>query len=346
MKVLVDIGHPAHVHFFKNVIWKLESDGHEVEITVRDKEITIKLLELYGLKYHNLGKNQKGLTNKAIGMIKTDIKLYKIAKKFRPDVLTGIHNPYVAHVSRLLEKPSLIFTDTEHAKLANILTFPFSTTIYTPVCFKSDLGMKHIRYDGYHELAYLHPKYFEPNPSILDELELQKDEIFTVVRFIAWNASHDFGNNGIGSENRWQFVKELENYGRVLITSESKLPEEFEPYIIQLSPEKIHDLLYYATLYVGEGATMAVESAILGTPSIYVSTLAGTMGNLSELEKKYNLLFNCSNSEAALSKAKELLMNNELRNMWSFKKELLFRDKIDVTKFAVESIENVKLYVK
>jgi predicted glycosyltransferase len=29
MKVLIDIGHPAHVHFFRNAIRELEGRGHE-----------------------------------------------------------------------------------------------------------------------------------------------------------------------------------------------------------------------------------------------------------------------------------------------------------------------------
>jgi predicted glycosyltransferase len=36
---------------------------------------------------------------------------------------------------------------------------------------------------------------------------------------------------------------------------------------------------------VGDGATMATEAAKLGTPVIYVSTTAGTMGNFNELQE-------------------------------------------------------------
>lgn len=339
MKILVDIGHPAHVHFFKNAIWKLESEGHNVKITARDKEITTELLESYGFKYNNLGKNQKGLKNKAMGMIKTDLKLYKIAKDFNPEVLTGIHNPYIAHVSWFLRKPSLIFTDTEHAKLANVLTFPFSTAIYTPLCFKNNLGRKQIRYDGYHELSYLHPNYFKPNLSIIDELGIRKNELFTVIRFVAWDASHDRGNKGIDMENKRLIVKELEKYGRVLITSESKPPVEFEPYRIKLSPKKMHDLLYYASLYIGEGASMATESGILGTPSIYISSLIDTMGNFVELNHRYRLVYTYKDPNKALDKALELLQNSELKEEWKRKRECLLNDKIDVTKFIVDNIK-------
>ena len=78
---------------------------------------------------------------------------------------------------------------------------------------------------------------------------------------------------------------------------------------------------------------MAVESAILGTPSIYISTLAGTMGNFSELEKKYGLLFNYIDSQSALTKITELFKDSELKKSWGLKRAALLRDKINVTEF-------------
>ena len=339
MKILVDIGHPAHVHFFKNAIWQLEADGHEVQITARDKEVALSLLDAYGFKYHNLGKNRKGLANKAIGMLKIDLELYNITRKFNPDILTGIHSPYVAHVSKLLRIPSLIFTDTEHAKLANKLTFPFTTAICTPSCFKGDLGPKHIRYNGYHELAYLHPNYFTPDPVVLDELGLKEGERFIILRFVAWDASHDVGHEGISMEMRWRFVSELEKYGRVLITSESELPAEFEPYRVKVAPEKMHDLLYYAALYVGEGGTMATEAAVLGTPSVYISSLVGTMGNFEELETKYDLIQSFRKPADALEATHNILSDESSKSVWQKRREVLLSEKIDVTKFMTEFIE-------
>ena len=34
MKIIVDILHPAHVHFFKNIIWELEKQGYEFKIVI------------------------------------------------------------------------------------------------------------------------------------------------------------------------------------------------------------------------------------------------------------------------------------------------------------------------
>jgi len=251
----------------------------------------------------------------------------------------GILSPPVAHVAWTLGKKSIIFNDTEHAELAQKMTYPFCDVICTPTSFKKDAGIKQIRYKGYHEMAYLHPAYFSPNPEVLRELGVEVGEPFVILRFISWGAHHDVGQHGIN--NKLALVQELEKFGKVFISSEGEMAEEFDRYRIRISSENIHSVLHYATLCVGEGATMAVESAILGTPSIYVSSLAGTMGNFSELEEKYGLLFNYSDSEAALKKALELIKDPELKKTWSLKRAALLKDKIDVTEFMVKLIEGI-----
>ncbi|MFQ6119469.1 MAG: DUF354 domain-containing protein, partial [Methanosarcinales archaeon] len=113
MKVLFDVGHPAHVHFFKHTIWNLQKDGHKVKITVREREITTYLLEVYGFEYEKIGKNVPKLRNKAYKMIANDYKLLEIAKRFKPDILVSCSSPYAAHVSKLVRKPHIAFENTE-----------------------------------------------------------------------------------------------------------------------------------------------------------------------------------------------------------------------------------------
>jgi predicted glycosyltransferase len=281
MKIMVDLGHPAHVHLFKNFIWEMEKRGHEVLITDRDKEILLDLLNAYGFEYITISKEGKNLSGLAIELLKRDYKLFNIARSYKPDLLIGLLSENLAHIGKLLRIPSVMFTDTEHAKLANMLTLPFTDVILTPSCYKKDLGKKQIRYNGYHELAYLHPNYFTPNPAVLDEIGLSKDDTFIILRFVSWSASHDVGQHGI--KNKIELVRELERYGQVFITSEGGLPKELEKYKIKVSPEKLHDLLYYASLYVGESPTIATESAILGVPAVLVSSWAYKAGNMEEL---------------------------------------------------------------
>lgn len=339
MRIFFNICHPAQVHLFKNVIWNLEKRGHECKITAVDKEVSLNLLDIYGFKYDVVGSEKRSLFSKATEMLKIEYSLFEIAKSFKPDVLVGgVGNVYSAHVGKLIRKPSIIFDDTEHSKIEHFLMDPCATVICTPSCYITNLGRKHVKYDGYHELAYLHPNNFTPNSEILKELGLKEDDVFIVLRFVSWNASHDIGHYGI--QNKAEFVKELEKYGRVLITSEVELESSLEQYRVKISPEKLHDLLYYARLCVGDGGTTAVESAILGTPSIYVSSLVGTMGNFIELEEKYGLLFNYDNSARALNKAIELVQNSHVKDDWKKKREKLLKDKIDVTSFIVQFVEN------
>lgn len=338
MKIMVGVGHPKQVHIRKNIVNNLVKDGHEVKIAAWDKDLTLYLLNAYGFEYNVVGKNYKGLMKKAYGMLRSDIKLFKIAKRFKPDILVW-GSPYLAHVSKLVGKPHIDFTDTEHAKLATRISFPFSDVICSPSCYKGKINpQKHVMYNGYEELAYLHPNYFKPNPDILDDLGLSKEDKFIIVRFVAWGATHDVGQRGF--VNGQEMVKKLEDYGRVFITSERKLSKAYEKYRISVAPERIHDLLYYATMYIGEGSTMATEAGILGTPSIYISSLVGTMGNFEELEKRYGLVYSFQDSNFALEKALEFIEDTSIKKKWKKKREKLLEEKIDVTKFMTEFIEN------
>ena len=343
MRIIVGIGHPKQVHSWKNVINKLKNKGHEVRIVVWKKDITLYLLNIYGFKYELVGKNYKGLAKKAYGMLKSDLNVLRIAKKFKPDILAGAPVS-LAHVSALIGKPHIDFTDTEHATLANWLSFPFSDVIVTPACYKGKINpKKHVMFNGYIPLAYLHPNYFKPDPAVLDDLGLSKNDRYIILRFVSWQASHDIGEHGFELTNLKNYIRELENYGKVFITSESS-KTGFEDYKLTVAPEKIHHVLYYATMYIGEGAAMASESAILGTPAIYVNTQQ--LGYLEEQEKRYGLVYNFNNPERgtaqneALSKAVELLEDGNLKSRWQRKRERLLKDKIDVTKFVTEFIEN------
>jgi len=337
LKILIDIGHPAHVHFFKNFIWEMENKGHEFLITARRKESAFELLNYYGFEFIDLGINKKGLFKKAIGLLSNDLKLLKISRKFKPDVLTGIGSPYIAQVSKLLGSKSVLFTDTEHASLINKLSVPFSNFVLTPSCFLKDLGKKQVRYDGYHELAYLHPKWFKEEKDFLKELDIKKNEKYFVLRSVSWQASHDVGYTGISKGDMEKIIDLLKDKGRVFLSSEYN-DKNFEEYTVKAHPAKIHTLMAHSSLYFGEGATMASESAILGVPSFYISPLLGTMGNFEELEKKYGLLYSFKEASSAIPHISQLIENNKLLE-WKNKREKLLKEKIDVTSFMIEFFE-------
>ena len=340
MRIVVDINHPAHVHYFKNFVWEMERKGHEILITGSEKEVSFMLLCNYGFNFIDLGTYGNSVSRKIMNILPMDLKMYKAVKDFKPDIFLGFGSIRAAHVSRLMRKPCIAFSDSEPAFAEHLLYIPFTDTILTPNCFNKDLGKNHIKYNGYTELAYLHPNYFNPNPTVLEEVGLDKEDNFTLLRFVSWKAGHDIGHYGL--QNKARIVNELEKYGSALISSEGQLDKNLEKYRIKIAPEKMHDLLYHAKLMVSDSQTMTTEAGILGTPAVRCNSFVGKkdMGNFIELEKKYNLIFNYRDEETAIAKAVELLQQPNLKEEWKKKREKLLKDKIDVTAFMVWFIEN------
>ena len=59
MNILIDIGHPAHVHYFRNFIKIMENKGHKFLIISRNKEMEQYLLNIYKIPYIDRGVDQK-----------------------------------------------------------------------------------------------------------------------------------------------------------------------------------------------------------------------------------------------------------------------------------------------
>jgi len=341
-KILIDIGHPAHVHYFRNFIKIMEGKGYQFMIASRNKEIAHYLLKKYDIPFIDRGKGQNGLVGKANYYFKAVHFIYKMAKTFGPGIILSFGSPYVAIVSKLLGKPHVAFDDTENAKLEHLMYVPFTRNILTPSCYTKNLGNKQTRFNGYMELCYLHPKYFTPDPSILDTLGLRRDEKYVIMRFVSWGASHDRGHSGLSLEMKKKAVKEVSKYGRVFISCEGELLDDLKQYQINIPPEKMHDALSFATLLYGESATMASECAVLGTPAIYIDNEG--RGYTDEEEEKYGLVFNYTESakdqELSVQKGVELLKTPNIKGEWQKKREKMLSDKIDVTAFMVWLIEN------
>src|SRR5271157_331845 len=176
MKILIDIGHPAHVHYFRNFIYIMKQRGHDLLIITRDKEVSQILLKKYNIHFTSRGKGSKTLIGKLFYIVKADFIIWKNALKFKPDIFLSFASPYAAHVSKLLRKPHITFDDTEHAHLAHKLYSPFTEVILSPACFFSPFSKKQLFFNSYMELCCLYPNYFIPDKSILKQLDVSEDE--------------------------------------------------------------------------------------------------------------------------------------------------------------------------
>lgn len=340
MRILVDIVHPADVHFFKHAVREWEARGHTVLVTAREKEITFELLKSCRFEFRAISSQGKGLWGLAKELLVRDVRLYRIARKFQPDVLTGFTGISVAHVAWLLGKPSIVFYDTEFARLSNALTYPLATVVCTPTCYHGAIGAKQVKFSGYKELAYLHPRRFTPDPATVRELGVDHNSNFFIVRFVRWGAAHDLREKGLSNGNKIRFVRELAKHGRVLVSSEDDLPEALASYRSTIPVDKMHHLMAFAGLYVGESATMASECAVLGVPAIFIAKTG--RGYTTEQERKYGLVFNFSDQQQdlAFDKMKELLAHRNVRQKWLGRRDRMLSEKIDVTEWMVDFVEN------
>ena len=339
MRIALQVYTPGQVHFLKNFISRMQARGHDLILTALKKDISLQLLDRLQIEYTNLGSYGDTPLQKLLHVPLVDLRLYREMRRFDPDIFYGFAMIEGAHVSRVLRKPCVQFTDTELAREQQMLFVPFSDAVITPSCFQNDYGIKHIRVESYKELAYLHPRYFHPDPAVLEMEGLEKGEPFCVVRFVSWTATHDIGQRGI--QNKTKMLEKLEEASvRVIVTSEIPLPGSLERFRSTTPPEKLHDLLHYATLYIGEGATTATEAAVLGTPAIYVSSVAKNLGNHQELEERYGLVHRHTYDESAIDTALMLLDRENLKRECEEKRKRLLSEKIDITAFMVWFIEN------
>jgi uncharacterized protein len=340
MRILIDINHPAHVHYFRNFSKIMKGDGHDIVFVSRNKEMSHKLLNLYNIPYIDRGKGRDGKIGKFIYLAYADLKLMHISLSFKPDVFLNFLHPYPSQVAKLLGKPSLVFSDTEHADLHHQLTVPFATTIYTPACYCKDIGPKQVRFNSFMELAYLHPNYFTPNPDVLSLLGVKEGEKFVIVRFVSWVAVHDFGHSGVSLENKRKAVLELSKHAKVFISSEGHLPDDLEKYRIKIPFDKIHDAIYYCSLLFGESGTMASEAAVLGTPSIFIN--GNSLGYLDQQEHQYGLVNNFRSGkldqERAIDRALEIIQKENGKQKYAGLRKKLLLDCVDTTQFMVQEV--------
>ena len=340
MRILIDICHPAHVHFFRWISDILKQRGHEVLVTSRDKEVTLKLLDEHRWSHLPLSAAS---TSGSFGLLRElftrNIALWKVVREFKPDVMTAIGGIFVAQVGFVSRIPSVVFYDAENAKLQNLLTYPFASVVAVPNCYEGWLPKSHTRYQGYHELSYLHPDHFtsDRETALANGLSLNAETF--ILRIVSWNANHDVGETGWSQDLLREVVGYLGRKGKVIISSEAQLPEDLQPYSYQGNPAELHHVMAFSRLFVGESATMASECVVLGVMAIYAAHTG--RGYCNEQERRYRLLKNVTelNVDALTCAIDELLAIplDEIKLRW----QTMIDEADDVAEYAASLILKV-----
>jgi predicted glycosyltransferase len=341
---LFDLNHPAHVHLFRNLIKILQQKKHNVVITAKNIASIGNLLKLYGLPFRVLGEKKDNIGGKFKKQFSYNMKMLKIVREENISIGLG-SSVTVAHVSRFTRMKSFIFDDDDKAvqPLFTWLAMPFADHIFSPDCLAHErVDRRYFNYPGYHELAYLHPNRFQPDPTILKEAGLEVGEPYFILRFNAFQAHHDIRASGLNIHAKRKLIEILKIHGRIFITTEKEIDKEFEQFRFPVSPEKMHHFMSFATMLIGDSQTMTSEAVVLGVPAIRCNTFVGKISYLIEEEEKYDMTYGFlpNQVDAMLLKIKVLLNKPDLKTIWQKKRETLLADKIDVTALWLWMIEN------
>ena len=346
--ILIDIGHPAHVHLFRCFIGEMESRGHKVFVLTRNVESITRLLKIYNISFAITGTKPDSIFMKYLIQISVIIKTILFVRKNKIDIGIGI-SMTLPIVARLTGIKTIGMDDDDtsvtpvYAKFINK-----SDTVLTPDALAHEKrGSNHIAYPSYHELAYLHPHRFTPDPGILSEAGMKPGEAFYVLRFNAFKAHHDTAARGLDLDQKRRLIGLLQNYGRVFITSEKQIEPEFERFRLPVSPEKIHSLLYYSALFAGDSQTMTTEAAMLGIPAFKCNSFAGRLSVPGEIENKYQLCFSFSpdNFERMYQQIERFLQMPSLKETFTDRRSRMLEEKIDLTAFLVWFVETYPVSV-
>jgi predicted glycosyltransferase len=345
MKILVEILHPAHLHFFRNAIREWTLSGDQVLVLAREKDCAEALLATLGrhplLTVKTISKKSKFSFLLPFEFLLRMFRLFRMAKVFSPDVMVGIMGITIAPIGRLLKIPTLVFYDTEVARLTNWIAFGLATRTCVPSCFQGDAGPASIRHPSYHELSYLHESVFVPDRAVLSELQISKDQIYFIVRFVSLNSSHDLNVVGLNSEQKTELVNFLSKRGAVFISTEAPLPKELVKFAFPLSADRLLHALAFATAVVGESATVSSEAAMLGVPAFYLST--SRRGYTDELEATYGLVFNDSPKQfkEALSRIQKVLDDPETHHKMKLARMRMLSEKGKMHQVIVDQVRSL-----
>jgi uncharacterized protein len=344
MNILIDIGHPAHVHLYRNFYGEMKAKGHNILVTVKNLPSATELLDLYGIPHILIGARGGTISAKAFRQVQFDLTLIRIAKRFSIDIGLG-SSITLAHASRFCRMKSVIFDDDDDQVQPLMVKFghPFADLIVSPSSLEfARASSKALFYPGYHELAYLHPARFRPDSGVLRDAGVAIGERYFIMRFNAFRAHHDKGVKGLSAAQKMGLVKQMEPHGRVFITTESEIGPELSGYQLRVSPEKAHSLLCYATMFIGDSQTMTSEAAVLGVPALRCNTLAGSISYLREQEETYGLTYAYKPEEfdRLQDKIESLLGSPDLTGEWQRRRSAMLKEKIDVTAFMIWLVEN------
>jgi uncharacterized protein len=277
MKVWIDLDNTPHVPFFKPIIRALEQRGFTVVLTARDAFQVCDLATASGLSYTKVGRHYgKNRFMKVWGLAWRAMQLLPFVIREKPAL--GLSHGSRAQIllCNLLRLPTVMIMDYEHAQTPPLVRPRWE--IVPEVLLKESLHCRNrdrvYAYPGIKEDVYAPD--FKPDPSLLQQLSIEANDILVTVRPPANEAHY---HNPESEKLFAEFMKRLCGVGgvRAVLLPRNKAqealirrtwPDWFTGSKVIIPKQAVDglNLLWHSDLVVSGGGTMNREAAALGVP--------------------------------------------------------------------------------
>lgn len=327
MNLLFNLVHISDVNLFKKAINEL-SKSNKVYVSVRNRGNLLSIVEKeISVPIYVVGKHQKYFHEKLIGIIRGEFKYWRLIKKLKINISINqsFNNIWAC---KLYGIPFITFEDDFEYKLAFYYTKWFADADVMPK-FIPVKGKNVIKYNGFKELAYLHPNKYTPDQSVLSMYNLNPFE-YIFIREIS-NVSLNYKSKtdylesilSLIREKKIKFVLSIEDK-----TILQKLNQKFVEILVLKEPvEDIFSIIKYAKFSISSGDTVARESALLSTPCIYIG---GRKMIINEPLIQLGLISEANDINTIKESIDYLLVNNDKIRTSTKDKLFKFDDTTDV----------------
>lgn len=288
MRLWIDLANSPHVPFFRALIDRFVSLGHNVEVTARDFAETIPLAQAANLSHEVVGTHGgRQVSAKAGNLMGRAWSLASWARKQQFDLAIS-HNSYSQILAaRALRVKSVTLMDYEYQP-ANHLAFRFTSKIIVPDSFPSSRLRRYgasprkvRRYHGTKEDVYLAD--FQPDPLFTTELSrlgIGPDNVVVLLRPPAHDALYHRFQNTLFDEALNLLL--ANNSVRVVLLPRNEsqrsqyTTDARANLIVPSAPLDGANLIAASDLVISAGGTINREAAALGVPvaSIYAGKWA------------------------------------------------------------------------
>lgn len=315
-KIWIDLDNSPHVPFFKPIIDELQKHRFSVSVTVRDCFQVCGLADLHKLKYQSIGEHYgKNVILKIAGLLIRSGQLSPAVLKYKPDIAVSHGSRSQVLLSSILRIPSIVIADYEFTQKIAQPSYIMVPELMPDSALSAYTGSI-LKYPGIKEDVYV--PSFKPDPGILKELEIRKDDIVVTVRPPATEAHYHNPESEklffavvdlLGHNPDIQIVILPRNEKKQTAWIKNTWPEWCTSGKIIIPEHAVNglDLIWYSDFVVSGGGTMNREAAALGVP-VY-SIFRGKIGAVDHYLSQNGRLTLLESTEDVKTKLKMVRRN-------------------------------------